>query len=102
VALEQSDVNNLTVLHSVAVDRHKVLSTLVSNIGNEHKELAEFVRQLSQCTASADDVVELKAIVECMARVTGVSEHKAEQLITEFIGRERCRVGTFETRAAIG
>jgi hypothetical protein len=50
--------------------------------------LAEFVRQLSQCTASADDVIELKAVVECMARVTGVSEHKAEQLITEFIGRE--------------
>jgi hypothetical protein len=84
----QSDVNNLTVLHSVAVDRHEVLSTLVSNIGHEHNELAEFVRQLSQCTASADDVVELKAVVECMARVTGVSEHKAEQLITEFIGRE--------------
>jgi hypothetical protein len=60
----------------------------VSNIGHEHNELAEFVRQLSECTASADDVVELKAVVECMARVTGVSEHKAEQLITEFIGKE--------------
>jgi hypothetical protein len=30
----------------------------------------------------------LKAIVECMARVIGVSEHKAEQLIKQFIGRE--------------
>jgi hypothetical protein len=84
----QSNVHNLTVLHSVAVHRHEVLSTLVSNIGHEHNELTEFVRQLSECTASADDVIELKAIVECMARVTGVSEHKAEQLITEFIGKE--------------
>jgi hypothetical protein len=44
----QSDVNNWTVLHSVAVDRHEVLSTLVSNIGHEHNELAEFVRQYCQ------------------------------------------------------
>jgi hypothetical protein len=80
--------HNLTVLHSVAVDKQEVLSTLVSNIGHEHNELAEFVRQLSQSTASADDVVELNTIVECIAGVTGVSEHKAEQLITEFIGRE--------------
>jgi hypothetical protein len=84
----QSDVNDLTVLHSVAVDRHEVLCALVSNVNNEHKELAEFVRQLSQCTASADDVVELKAVVECMARVNGMSERKTEQLITDFIGRD--------------
>lgn len=43
----QSDVNNLTFLHSVAVDRHKVLSALVLNVGHKQKELAEFVRQLS-------------------------------------------------------
>jgi hypothetical protein len=43
---------------------------------------------LSECTASADDVVELKVVVECIARVTGVPEHKAEQLITDFIGKE--------------
>jgi hypothetical protein len=83
-ALEQ-DANKLTVF----VDRHEVLSTLVSNIGHEHNELAKFVQQLSQSTAWADDFVELKAVVECMARVTGVSEHKAEQLITQFIGKER-------------
>jgi hypothetical protein len=86
--LEQ-DANKLTVLHSVNVDRHEVLSALVSNVGLECKELAEFVRQLSQCTALADDFVELKAVVECMARVTGMSEHKAEQLIAQFIGKER-------------
>jgi hypothetical protein len=88
VVLEQSDINNMKALHSVAVDIHEVLDTLVLNIGHEHNELAEFVQQLSECTASADDVIELKAVVECMARVTGVSEHKAEQLITDFIGKE--------------
>jgi Ras family protein Q len=85
VACEQSDVDNLTGLKSMAVDRREVLSTLVLNIGHENKKLAEFVRLLSECTASADYFIELKAVVECMARVTGVSEHKAEQLITEFI-----------------
>jgi hypothetical protein len=84
----QVDVDNVKVLHSVAVDKHEVLSALVSNIGHEHAELAEFVRQLSQRTASADDVIELKTIVECMARVIGESEHKAEQMITDLIGKE--------------
>jgi transcriptional regulator of heat shock response len=55
---EHIDINQMTVLQSVAVDRHEVLSTLVSNIGHEHKNWLNLCdnchnAQLRQTTSSS-------------------------------------------------